>query len=305
MMTAVLFMAGVLCGVTPQEFESHEYRHEKHLFYYRLFVPHPLETGRRYPLLVWLHGLGANGDDNQKQVGEAGFWLNLADGSYFILMLQCPPKDPAWSSINIDVTVDILKKTIYEKPVDIDRIYLAGLSSGGNGCWGMAMRYPELFAAVVPMASSGGDVSRAAHLAKIPIWAFINECELTKGVDVMAAAVTNLGGNIHLTIMQNPGHDSWSVPMHGGVIEWMLAQRRGALCWTPPNHAVWQWWQILVLPCGFLVFFRVGWHLEQRRRRIQHSSTLETSDDDFVIGSISHENGAMDTDFVNTQEATS
>ena len=70
------------------------------------------------------------------------------------------------------VTLEILKQVMREYPVDPDRVYLAGVSTGGNGCWEMAMRYPDLFAAVMPMSSWGGNLSCAAELRNIPIWAF-------------------------------------------------------------------------------------------------------------------------------------
>ena len=107
----------------------------------------------------------------------------------------------------LTVTADILQKTMRECPIDTNRIYLAGLSAGGAGCWKMAMRYPDLFAAVIPMASDGGDSSRATKLANVPIWAFINDGE-RKGVEDTVAVVKSADGIVHLTVMQAPGHDS-------------------------------------------------------------------------------------------------
>ena len=92
----------------------------------------------------------------------------------------------------LTVVAEILRKTIGDYSVDQDRVYLAGVSSGGNGCWEIAMRHPDLFAAVVPMGSGGGDLSRAANLVNIPIWAFHSlEDKSTPpvGTQQMAAAV--------------------------------------------------------------------------------------------------------------------
>ena len=71
-------------------------------------------------------------------------------------------------------------------------------------------------------------------------------------------------------------------------MDWMLAQRRGAFCWTPPGCRPWQWWHILTLPCALLVFVRLAWSIEQWRRRraspVAVASESETADADFSIG---------------------
>ena len=111
--------------------------------------------------------------------------------------------------------------------MDPDRVYLGGLSSGGNGCWEMASRYPELFATVVPISSAGGDES-PSRLTKIPIWAFVNTGERT-GVERMVTAIQAAGGNACLTVFDQGGHDAWSIPLRGGILAWMMAQRRGVM----------------------------------------------------------------------------
>jgi pimeloyl-ACP methyl ester carboxylesterase len=167
----------------------------------------------------------------------------------------------------LSVTADILQETMRCNPVDRDRVYLAGISAGAAATWEMVMRHPELFAAVVPLAcASGSDESRAAKLVKIPIWAFINTGERA-GMERMVAAVDAAGGNAYLTVADAGGHDAWSAPLKGGILQWMLAQRRGAPCWTPPGHDVWQWWHVLTIPAAVVAFVRLAWFIEQWRRR--------------------------------------
>jgi hypothetical protein len=140
-----------------------------------------------------------------------------------------------------------------------------GISSGAAASWELAMREPELFAAVVPLASSGSDELRAAKLATIPIWAFVNKGERA-GVERMITALQAAGGNAYLTIADAPGHDAWSAPLQGDILEWILAQRRGAFCWTPPGHDTWQWWHVLTISAAIVVLARLAWSVEQRRR---------------------------------------
>ena len=158
---------------TPCEYRRTSGANHNELFRYRLFVPRPLKPTEKYPLLVWLHGVGEAGSDNRLSLRYLDSMLDDSDHAQkyrlFILVVQCPQACPVWfhtagaadsgaggPNDMLTVTAEILRKTMREYPVDQDRIYLAGLSSGGNGCWEMAMRYPELFAAVVPMASGAG-----------------------------------------------------------------------------------------------------------------------------------------------------
>ena len=173
----------------------------------------------------------------------------------------------------LTVTADIVRKTMSGCPVDPNRVYAMGVSSGAAASLELAMRDPKLYAAVVPLACLGSDESRAAMLVKIPIWAFINNGERA-GVERMVAAVQTAGGNAYLTVADAWGHDAWSTPLKGGIIEWILAQRRGGPCWWPPGHDVWQWWHVLTIPAAVVVFVRLAWSLEQwRRRRAINSET--------------------------------
>ena len=305
MVTATLLViASTLSVASPAAiadlFEADEYRYtggkyKEKLFRYRLFVPRSLKPAERYPLLVWLHGYGERGSDNQQNLR----WLELVlddpkhveNYRFFILATQCPPMDGVWAHGSVAspgemtaVTIEILRRTMREYPVDSNRVYLSGVSSGGDGCWEMAMRYPELFAAVVPMGSRGGDTLRAARLVTIPIWAFhnLNDREAApEGVKEMVAVVKKAGGNVHLTLLEGKwrqsseawsewwwSHDCWTEAFHKfDIMAWMLAQNRGALvCWTPPGCRLGKWWHILTVPSAFLTVVWLGWCFERRRR---------------------------------------
>jgi predicted peptidase len=292
-MVAVLLIApaGEGSPALQDVFEACEHRYyggqyKSKLFRYRLFVPSNIQSGERYPLLVWLHGLGENGEDNTRSLGWLKLILDDLDHlykyRYFILVVQCPPTNRTWfrsprgvSEGNEDdmvaVTFDILQKTLAERPIDEDRVYLAGLSAGGAGCWEMAMRYPDVFAAVVPLASAGGDTSRASRLVNIPIWAFNNRDDPVSPlarVKKTVVAVQAAGGNVYLTVFPKGGHDAWTEALRDHhAMDWMLAQRRRAwTCWTPPGTYPWKWRHVLAIPGLFLTTIWLGWRFERKRR---------------------------------------
>ncbi len=294
----------------PNLFEACEYRYSggqyhDHLFRYRLFVPRNLRPGEQCPLLVWLHGKNESGEDNEWNLLQLPMIVNPSKSveqyRFFVLAMQCPEADPTWSHGQDDaagdmlaVTYEVLQKTLREQPVDQDRIYLSGVSSGGAGCWEMAMRHPDLFAAVAPMSSGGGDVSRVSKLVNIPIWAFHCLYDAPEGVEQTVAALREAGGNVHLTLLRSAIHDSWHDAFRGfGSFDWMLAQRRGAqFCWTPPGHRAWQWWHVFGVPGAFLAIVGLGWYSEQRRRRTRRGNIPKTQQQNACVPTLSVSNGA-------------
>ena len=245
---------------------------------YRRFVPRRLKPGERCPLLLWLHGAGEGGRDNNSNLKYLPLVLkdlqHLEKYRFFILVPQCPSATVVWTSSwggtdMLSIAYDLLEKTMREQPVDPDRVYLLGVCSGGNGCWEMAIRHPGVFAAIVPIAPGLGDVSRAARLVNVPIWAFHCEGDHSEGTEEMVAAIQAAGGNIHLTLKPSKEHDCWSLALTVcDVTTWMLEQRRGQwICWRPPGIKPWRWWHILGVPLAFVSIVCLGWYSERRRRR--------------------------------------
>ena len=166
---------------------------------YRLYIPPTTATGnsadekqrqQRLPLLLYLHGSGHRGDDNELQVAyEPGILyavLNSAYSGCILVAPQCAPDyqwvDTPWSYGSYDLdSVDESRylRAVYELilslktslPVDADRIYVTGISMGGYGTWDIIERHPELFAAALPVCGAG-DPSKAELIKDLPVWCF-------------------------------------------------------------------------------------------------------------------------------------
>jgi predicted peptidase len=239
---------------------------------YRIFVPRLPKPGETYPLLLWLHGAGEAGSDNRENLRWLDLILNDRDHiekyRFFILAVQYPNE----GCVDMpSVTYEILQKTLREQPVDEDRIYLSGVSSGGGECWQLLRRHPHTFAAMAPLASGSPDISDAAAFVDIPIWVFHNVYDTNTspaGVKAMVAAINAAGGNAYLTLLDAGGHDCWQQAFgRYDVMAWMLDQRRSAwVSWTPPGSRAWRWWHVFAVPCGFLALLVVGCWSERRRR---------------------------------------
>lgn len=212
------------------EFKSGGGPYRDEVFRYRLLQPVRIEPGRKYPLVVFLHGAGERGTDNVKQL----LYLpeRMAADEYrekypcFVLAPQCRPEnrwvEVPWDAVEsspfgpagdqMQVVLGVLDELERSLPVDRRRLYLTGLSMGGYGCWDLAIRFAERFAAVVPICG-GGDESQARQLVTLPIWAFHGEADPAVPVDRsrrMIAALRAAGGSPKYTELEGGGHDSWT-----------------------------------------------------------------------------------------------
>ncbi|MEZ6193221.1 MAG: dienelactone hydrolase family protein [Phycisphaerales bacterium] len=208
---------------------------------YRLLVPE--KTDEPMPLLLFLHGAGERGDDNERQLVWGKDLLLKAAREYNCLVIapQCPDGDK-WS--NVDWSQD--KLTFSAEPaepmrlanalidelagqynIDKNRLYIMGLSMGGYGSWDAVCRWPGRFAATAPICG-GGDPAQAHLLVNTPVWAFHGEADPVVSVDLsraMIQAIKDAGGDPKYTEYPGVGHGSW-VPafVEPELLPWMMAQ---------------------------------------------------------------------------------
>ena len=218
---------------------------------YRLFAPAQAGPQRKVPLVILLHGTSGRGTDNAGQftggnaLGAAFFSSakNQEQFPCFVLVPQCPPDDQ-WARTDyrtgrydqtpepgrtMRLLIELIRSTISERAVDADRVYVVGNSMGGYGAWDLLTRETAMFAAAVPICG-GGDVSRAAGIAPLPVWVFHGETDPI--VDVghstrMVAALRQAGGTPRYTEYSGVGHDiAGRVYQQAGLAEWLFTQKR-------------------------------------------------------------------------------
>lgn len=247
-------------AVFTYEFETRESIAEQFLSFtydgmpYRLYVPANYDSSKSYPLVLFLHGGGERGTDNQKQLlanDGAIIWAapeNQAKNPAFVLAPQARNVHDGGFTVtrNSDNIVDlskvfefstdlgkayeILQHVLNEYNIDESRLYSTGLSQGGYGTFNLNIKYPDLFAAMVPIAG-GGDPSEAHKLVDKPIWAFHAEDDgviPVKHTRDIIAAIREAGGNpIYTEYPTDLGynHASW-VPAYdtNEMVEWVFNQ---------------------------------------------------------------------------------
>jgi predicted peptidase len=225
---------------------------------YRLFTPARPEPGRRYPLIVFLHGAGGSGADNLKQLQGANMfgalvWTlpeNQARHPAFVLAPQSdvnwactifdpknPPKTladikfcpPEALGIGARLAFEIIDGLLATLPIDPARIYVTGHSMGGAGAWHMIAHRPRFFAAAVPVC--GHPLPATAGAVKdVPIWNFHGDADQVEPVNtsrVMIGAIRKAGGTPRHTEYAGVGHNvfMWAYT-EPALVEWVFAQKR-------------------------------------------------------------------------------
>ena len=215
---------------------------------YRIYVPSDYDPiNQTTPLIVFFHGAGERGINNQGQLYNfMPDIFSLEDSPYaeaIIIAPQCPSGqqwvDTPWSngsySINqvkesneLGAVVELIGEIEKEYRPDVNRYYAIGLSMGGFATWDIIMRHPDLFAAAMPICG-GGDPSQAENIKDIPIWTFHGTADSSvpyKGTAEMSETLTLAGSTVFkFTSMQSYSHNIWgnvgSIRAHG---EWLLQQ---------------------------------------------------------------------------------
>lgn len=187
----------------------------------------------RYPLLLWLHGAGQSGSDNEAQMGGATKPFtdpaNQEERPCFVLAPQCPDRNIGFKDAVAANLMTLVKSLCDSLPIDESRLYLTGSSMGGSGSWRIGTEYPGVFAAIVPLCG-GGDPSKAAALKDTPIWAFHGDKDedvpLERSTSMIEAIQAAGGAKAQLSILEGEGHLIASgVYAKPELHEWIFAQR--------------------------------------------------------------------------------
>jgi predicted peptidase len=197
-------------------------------FPYLLHLPKNYRKKSLYPLIVFLHGAGERGDDTKLlKVGLPNLLETAKEYSFMLVAPQCPID--SWWTRELEELSIFLKDFLGRYNIDKKRVYLTGLSMGGDGTWRLAALQSKLFAAIVPICGID-KANSASKLKDIPIWAFHganDDIVPVKESRKVVNAIKALGGNAKLTVYPDADHNAWDQAYKTKELyEWLFAQRK-------------------------------------------------------------------------------
>lgn len=250
---AIQFVSVQISHAQVSRFNAQQYvNQEGDTLNYRVAYP-DFSGSQSYPLLIFLHGGGERGNDNLAQLkwGVQNFVTDEWMKTYKAIVLAPQVSDvegSRWSNFEgsyretgdpltlgdepakpLKMTMEVVDQLIENFNVDENRIYITGMSMGGFGTWDALARWPERFAAAIPVCG-GGAPSTAERFADVPIW-------VTHGADdptvppvmsrQMVEALQNAGAQPGYTEYPEVGHFSWLQTYSDEyMIDWMFSQRK-------------------------------------------------------------------------------
>lgn len=245
--SSLIFLFGLL-GVRADDalFEVREFKSaDGRVLPYRLLRPKDYDPSQKYPLLVYLHGAGERGNDNAFQLKHGKDMMLAAARKYqsFVLAPQCP-KEARWVEVHwataahnmpehpsepVRLLLALIPELEKEFSIDSGRRYAIGLSMGGYGVWDLLCRYPDMFAAGVPVCG-GGDENKAVRMKDIAVWAFHGSNDKVVNPHRsrnMIEALKKIGGQPRYTEYPGVGHNAWVAAFQDTqMLAWLFAQKR-------------------------------------------------------------------------------
>lgn len=260
-MNKAIFPAALLCGFTAMAQNAPEYDRyfEYAVFHesddslnYRIMLPDHYDTTQSYPLVLFLHGRGESGSDNEGQLthGAALFVNNRSTYPAIVVFPQCALAD-YWAVRTVEQIENRKKYTFPQReepnpglgmvdalidqliaryPVDTSRIYLAGLSMGGMATFELVSRRPHTFAAAIAICGGGNEEAAASYAKHTPFWIFHGTADdvIPPSHSIaMEKAIRRAGGDPKLTLYDGVNHNSWDNAFaEPDLLKWLFSHSK-------------------------------------------------------------------------------
>ncbi|MFT4533946.1 MAG: putative peptidase [Saprospiraceae bacterium] len=203
---------------------------------YRIFYPENFDPLKKYPLLLFMHGAGERGIDNEAQLIHGGDLIanGMNKHNAIAILPQCPKED-YWVKLDEDKTnnngeknfdidvesgpsealgrvIELINKMKVDNYIDKRKIYVGGLSMGGMATFDLLWRMPNTFAAAMPICGAGSP-AKARYMKSVPMRIFHGEDDSVVPVQKskqMQDAIEVAGGNPEVFYYPGVNHDSWT-----------------------------------------------------------------------------------------------
>lgn len=252
---SLLLLFSISSALTAQDlsaYEKKQFIRGNDTLHYRILYPSKYKKNKAYPLVMFLHGSGERGYDNQAQLTHgASVFLQAKNRKYFqgiVIFPQCPP-EKAWSnyyrktdgtrvidSESEPPTTQRLVKALMDslvenRHVNERRVYLGGLSMGAFGAYDLLQRYPDFFAAAFPICGIP-DIPLLVQRAKsVPMWIFHGDKDQAvppePNRELYKALMTAGAQDVTYSEYPGVGHNSWDNAFaEPKLLPWLFSQKK-------------------------------------------------------------------------------
>jgi poly(3-hydroxybutyrate) depolymerase len=210
---------------------------------YRVFVPDAYDGSKAMPLIIALHGLGGTetsfmqgyGGALNKAAGEHGFLVAAPLGYRRNGGYGGPSPDPLTArmfELSEQDVMNVLKLVREQYKVDPSRIYLMGHSMGGFGTWKLGTKYPDIWAALAPIAGGGSPKLLPLQNLKdnhIPVLCVHGDADVVVPVDgsrILVAEMKRLGIEHEYIEVKGGTHGDVVGPNCARIVEYFSQHQR-------------------------------------------------------------------------------
>lgn len=245
-----LFAMLLITEAQNNTFEKKLYQYRYQSMPYRILYPDNYDRNKSYPLMVFLHGAGERGNDNESQLVHGSKLFTDAENRQqfpaIVIFPQCP-KDEYWAPIKtrengfsyvdtkkptepMQLLIRLIDELRKNEAVDNKRMYVAGLSMGGMGTYDLICRYPKKFAAAIVICG-GVSNERLKKVTKMPIRIYHGADDQVvsqqHALDAYIELKANGAQNVELFIFPGVNHNSWDTAFEQpDFLDWLFAQKK-------------------------------------------------------------------------------
>jgi predicted peptidase len=247
MRACFLFLLCILYFAVPfiysqTDFEAKKFvASNKDTLNYRELLPENYSPQKKYPLVLFLHGAGERGSDNKAQLMHGSMMftnpVNREKYPAIVLFPQCPKDNwwtserrPAGSSNPLQAVKELLDQYIAKGTVDTDRIYIMGPSMGGYGTFDMVCRFPDFFAAAIPICGGINPERLMVAAGKVKFRIYHGDNDDVVPVENSRKAylaLKNFGADVEYIEFPGCNHNSWTPAFClPDFFSWLFAQKK-------------------------------------------------------------------------------
>ena len=242
-------------SVEAQENEAFKIEHfikNSDTLNYRILFPKDFSEEKQYPVVLFLHGAGERGSNNQSQLTHGSdLFLKNQDEFPAIVIFPQAPKEDYWAKVEVkrdtipfqfdfmnekpatkslQLVMDLMDEMTSKTYVNKDRIYVGGLSMGGMGTYEIIYKKPEMFAAAFAICGGANPEIAKEYPEGFNIWLFHGKKDdvvLPKYSEAMARSINHYGGNAKLSLYPEDNHNSWdSAFAEPNLLPWLFSHKK-------------------------------------------------------------------------------